>query len=237
MIEIKKTIAPTDLSKLQQNAIEQGLSADQAYDTLRNPLKALVISQLMQDQGHLCAYCMRRIPDERKGVPHVKIEHWNARNGIDGKSCGPYGALDYNNFLAVCSGNQNDFFKSREEKLTCDACRRNKKLTVNPLDPSTLSTIYYTEDGFIFAFDSDVNNDLTETLNLNCMRDSVQLPKERQKVLEAVQEEIFSEVELGGAIDEICTRLYQSFLAVVDPKPPYIGILLWWLKDFIRHEA
>ena len=105
MIEIKKSSAPPDLVKLQQDAVAQGLTANQAYDTLRNPLKGGIIELLLKEQGHICAYCMRRIPDERKGLPHVKIEHWNARNGEHGETCGSYGALDYGNFLAVCSGN------------------------------------------------------------------------------------------------------------------------------------
>lgn len=97
-------------------------------------------------------------------------------------------------FLAVCSGNQNDCSKSKEEKLTCDASRGSKKLIVNPLNSETLSTIYYTEDGMIAASDSDINKDLTITLNLNCMRDSVQLPKERKRALDEIQAVILSEV-------------------------------------------
>ena len=99
MIEIKKSSAPPDLVKLQQDAVAQGLTANQAYDTLRNPLKGDIIELLLKEQGHICAYCMRRIPDERKGLPHVKIEHWNARNGEHGETCGSYGALDLVIFL------------------------------------------------------------------------------------------------------------------------------------------
>lgn len=233
MIEIKKLSAPPDLVKLQQDAVAQGLTANQAYDTFRNPLKKDVIELLLKEQGHICAYCMRRIPDEREGIPRVKIEHWDARNGEHGETCGSYGALDYSNFLAVCSGNQNDCSKSKEEKLTCDARRGSKKLTVNPLKPETLSTIYYTEDGWIAASDSDINNDLTITLNLNCMRDSVQLPIERKRALDEIQAEILSEVEAGNSLLESCTHLYQKLLEIDDKKPPYIGISLWWLKDCI----
>lgn len=234
MIEIKKTSPPSELLTLQQNAVTQGLSANEAYDTLRNPLKTDVINQLMCDQGHLCAYCMRKIPDERIGLPHVKIEHWEARNGEGDETCGPQSALDYGNFLAVCSGNQNDTSKSKEEKLTCDAKRGNEKLKVKPCDAATLSTIYYTENGLIAATDSDINTDLTVTLNLNCIRDSVQLPKERKEVLDAIQADVMAEVEEGSTLVDSCTRLYQELSEISDPKPPYIGISLWWLKDTIN---
>ena len=221
MIEIKKSSAPPDLVKLQQDAVAQGLTANQAYDTLRNPLKGDIIELLLKEQGHICAYCMRRIPDERKGLPHVKIEHWNARNGEHGETCGSYGALD------------NGCSKGKEEKLTCDASRGNKKLIVNPLNPETLSTIYYTEDGMIASSNSDINKDLTITLNLNCMRDSVQLPIERKRALDEVQAVILSEVEAGNSLLESCTHLYQELLEIEDKKPAYIGISLWWLKDCI----
>ena len=65
MIFIKKAPAPLELEKLKRKAEEQKLSDTEAYNLLRNPLKARVREALMHKQGHLCAYCMRRIPDER----------------------------------------------------------------------------------------------------------------------------------------------------------------------------
>lgn len=65
MILIKKLPAPSELETLKKEAEKLGLSDKEAYDRLRNPLKSKVREALMQEQGHLCAYCMRRIPDER----------------------------------------------------------------------------------------------------------------------------------------------------------------------------
>lgn len=65
MILIKKFPAPSDLETLKKEAEEQGLSDKEGYAKLRNPLKTKVRNLLMQEQGHLCAYCMRRIPDIR----------------------------------------------------------------------------------------------------------------------------------------------------------------------------
>lgn len=71
------------------------------------------------------------------------------------------------------------------------------------------------------------------TLNLNCVRDSVQLPKERKSVLDEIQAAVLSEVEAGTTLLESCTNLYHKLLEIADEKPPYIGISLWWLKDHI----
>lgn len=109
MILIKKGTPPSELEELKQKAEFLGLSDKEGYDLLRNPLKKEVRNSLVQEQGHLCAYCMRRIPDERireddKDLSEVYIEHWHARSSEsnDGENKG----LDYNNMLAVCSGNE-----------------------------------------------------------------------------------------------------------------------------------
>ena len=65
MILIKKGTPPSELEELKQKAEFLGLSDKEGYDLLRNPLKKEVRNSLVQEQGHLCAYCMRRIPDER----------------------------------------------------------------------------------------------------------------------------------------------------------------------------
>ena len=81
MILIKKFPAPSDLETLKKEAEEQGLSDKDGYAKLRNPLKTQVRNLLMQEQGHLCAYCMRRIPvgdtTENKGLDYrlIKFKH------------------------------------------------------------------------------------------------------------------------------------------------------------------
>lgn len=243
MIEIIKMTAPPELIELQKEAVQENLSANKAFAKLSgkktHDLRVQLINQLMQEQGHLCAYCMRRIPDTRdveQGVSdplEVKIEHWNARSS---STCGAYGALEYTNMLAVCSGNQNGP-SHKKSKLTCDAKRGNRTLTVNPLDSSTLVTISYKEDGTIQSSDKVIDEDLNVGLNLNCMKDAALLPLDRKKALDAIQEEVMDEVAKASQDDRpkvlkaICNHLYLKLSAYIDPKPPYIGIMLWWLKE------
>ena len=67
MILIKKSPVSHELDTLKRKAEKQGLSEKQAYDKLKNPLKAQVREALMRERGHLCAYCMRKIPESRYG--------------------------------------------------------------------------------------------------------------------------------------------------------------------------
>lgn len=236
MILIHKSPAPPALEALREAAEKQGLSDQEGYELLRNPLKNQVREALMREQGHLCAYCMREIPDRRilpgdTDLSDVYLEHWQPRSKaeIPDKNKG----LDYQNLLAVCSGNEKAPGATGRRKgrhLTCDKKRGNAPLRVNPLDNTTLATISYTSDGKIRSSDPTINDDLNVRLNLNCSEEAVTLPENRKAVLDAIQEEVLQ----GGDLLQNCTNQLHIWENETDPKTPYIGIALWWLKEQIR---
>ncbi len=236
MIFIDKASAPKELDKLMNDAKVKGLSGKDAYEMLRNPLKSEVREALMREQGHLCAYCMRKIPDQRitsddTDLSDIYIEHIKPRsdNLIPG-----YMALDYNNLLAVCSGNEKAPEARNGKKkrfLTCDKKRGRRKLTVNPLDVKTLSTIYYSENGEILSTDKAIEEDINCTLNLNCKSDAVTLPQNRKAVLDEIERAVaMSEKNILDS----CIEYLEIFENESDPKTPYIGIAIWWLKTKIK---
>lgn len=237
MIPIQKGKGPEALDQLRLRAQEQGLSENEAYATLSNPLKGEVYQRLMREQGHLCAYCMRALPDQRihpedKGYVGTYIEHWVPRSEQSGK------ALDYHNMLAVCSGGQKpapgEKTKRRKGCLTCGAHRENTPLTVNPMMPSTLVTIFYHEDGMIDAKDENVRKDLQQTLNLNCASVGSALPMERKKVLEAIQQDISATINDPSEFLDRCQEQLAFWESETDPKTPFVGIILWWLKHQLQ---
>ena len=236
MIKINKRSAPQKLIELKERIIRTGLTPEQEYRKLKNPLKEEVRECLMKEQGHLCAYCMRRIPDERvdgTGIPGVTLEHYIARNAIDDSVTAGTGlGVDYHNLLAVCSGGRVSKGIYMDNELTCDASRGNRPLSINPLDERTLETIYYKNNGEIAAKDSVIENDLVNILNLNCVKYS-SLPEGRRKTLEPIEEYIATLENEDEMLDE-CRILLNDFEAETDPKTPYCGILIWWLKDYIK---
>lgn len=78
MIPIKKGVEPPELKILRQKSIEKGLSPEEAYDTLKGSTKEIVRQSLLQEQGHLCAYCMCRIPrnDVCAGIAPIRRSIW-----------------------------------------------------------------------------------------------------------------------------------------------------------------
>lgn len=230
MIKIVKGTEPAGLKPLRDQAISDGVSEKEAYERLRNPLKDQVRRSLVNEQGGLCAYCMCSIPrrDAAPSIAPIIIEHYVPRNPADGRSVGQ--ALDYNNLLAVCHGNKGPSGTRLPEDLTCDAHRGNIEFRkVNPCDERTLETIYYDVNGKIYAGDADVNIDLVDTLNLNCP--SSPIVGERKSALDEIINDI-SNIEPED-LSVYCATLLHGFENETNPKTPYVGIIIWYLKDLL----
>lgn len=235
MIPIRKKSAPEVLLSKQAIAQKRGLNSKDAYDLLNHAEKEIILSQLMEEQGHLCAYCMRKIPDNRElpeTIDRVTIEHWFPRNPQNGEERGQ--GLDYGNMLAVCSGNKGRKKTRKPRDLTCDAKRKGShpQLTLNPCAPTTLDKISYKENGEMYSSDTNILDDINVKLNLNCTSDGVELPKMRKKSLEMLQAELPNDDV--SQIIEFCRATLSVLESETDPKTEYSGILIWWLKDFLR---
>lgn len=235
MIAINKRTSPAGLEEKRQRAIASGKSEEEAYKKLKNPLKDQIRTMLMEDQGHLCAYCMCEIPrgDVPPDITPVIIEHYIARNPADGRSVGQ--GLDYQNLLAVCHGNTAKKGARSVEDLTCDQHRGNAEFKkVNPCDPSTLTSIFYGMDGTVDATDLDVKHDLQVILNLNCPTSP--LVAERKNALDGLIADIGKNVP---DMDEeslitYCKDRLSVFKDETDPKTPYVGVLIWYLNDMVN---
>lgn len=232
MIYIRKIAEPVELTQLR--ALNTTRSPRDAYNQLKNPLKTTVLNSLSEEQGHLCAYCMARIPnpDVVSEIPPCSIEHIypckpNPMNDIGQ-------GLDYQNMVAVCPGNKAPRNVRDSEDLTCDTHKGNKVLKkVNPIHEETLNSIYYKSNGEIHASDDDVESDLHETLNLNSPNSS--LITERKRVLVTIQREIATFSDLDDAERLLRYRsLLDSWLSEVNPKTPYCGVIIWYLKHVIN---
>ncbi|TAE18833.1 MAG: TIGR02646 family protein [Bacteroidetes bacterium] len=127
--------------------------------------KEQVQNALLEEQGYLCAYCMRRIsrewnPDANKWK--IEIEHYKPQEKY------PEKALDYSNMLGVCNG-------TAGEKLHCDKTKGGKAdgkvelKKLNPLDSNCETMLQYLPDGTIQSVngDAEVESDLDKVLNLN----------------------------------------------------------------------
>jgi len=218
MIEIKKGKEPDSFVRYKRNP-------NASYQDMDKDVKKELLESLIREQGHLCAYCMRRIPEKRAlpyGVSKVSIEHWFAQNPEDGEDIGQ--GLDYGKMLAVCAGNRGC---GNIEDMTCDAKRGNDELKVNPCNPSTLEGIGYRANGQSLSTNAAINEDLNQKLNLNCA--AISLPQTRLGVLNEFLKQVKKE-RPSGDIKLYCSRKLELFTQPKEYKIPYIGIIIDWLE-------
>lgn len=225
MILIIKGSEPTSLTQYKKQAYA-------SYDGLTQEVKDDIRDALLRDQKYICAYCMRRITNNRNTT---KIEHWVAQSEIETEQ----GKLDYKIMLAVCDGCRG----SRDEYTTCDEHRHNKELYVNPLDEKMIATIYYDRNGFIHSKDSQIDKDLNETLNLNCEAAPSKIVLNRKIIYETCYKKL-SEVQSRG---QWTKSTLLKVLSLYEPKdrldnsneyvtmePEYVGVVRYIINKYLQ---
>ena len=207
MILIEKGQEPASLLqyKQQQGAYYEGFSQ-----------KDNIKEALLNEQGHICAYCMKRITQAT-----MTIEHYIPQS-IDENL-----ALDYRNMLGVCLGNRGNTGQ-KERAMTCDAHRGNTELTINPLDRSKVQMIKYNTDGTIYSEDEDTNKDLDVTLNLNCDAVGVFLKSNRKAALEALLSKLSRCKEQGQWSKSLLVKI-KSGLKTAGKNAEYRGIMDYYI--------
>lgn len=206
MILINKKSMPPSLVKYKKDI-------NASFDNLTKEVKDKIRTSLLEEQGYICAYCMKKLKDDSS---QVKIEHYIAR--IEENE------LDYKNLLAVCKGNEGEPF----ENQTCDTRKGNREIKINPQKKSDILTIGYTNDGEIKSTNKDYQKDFNDTLNLN---DSLGLVTLRKNALGSLKRKLHK--RKTHLTRETIEKIYNTYLEA-STKESYVGILLWYLQKKLK---
>lgn len=225
MLHIKKKKAPSELDEAVR---ELRATPDVAvnYGSLRGDVTKAIRESLCEEQGGLCAYCMRRIKPE-----NMTIEHYIAQHGDDSER--ERLSVEYGNMLGVCKG---IYGHGQQQVQTCDKHRGNRAFRVlNPLKKDTLQSLRYRADGLIQSDDEDVEYDIA-LLNLNSS--ATPLPENRRKAIAALHSKLLRDLE--GKTDKgkvaYCKRMKKGLLETL-PYSEYLGVLLFVLDKQIRKHS
>ncbi|MBE9142750.1 retron system putative HNH endonuclease [Planktothrix mougeotii] len=166
MKRIIKRTEPSCLLKYRQ-------TANATYEDYRpkDPLK----KALLEEQGYICCYCMKRISEENMEIEHFKPQSVDQYPELQ---------LDYRNLLGSCQGNRG----KPQQIQHCNARKGDKEIRLNPADPqrNCEDSIKYGSDGKIYSDDTTINHELDNILNLN----NQILKTNRKKVLETIIDEL-----------------------------------------------
>jgi len=123
--------------------------------------------QLLNEQGYICCYCMKRIPQTlspeqiEKNYPSSKIEHVLPQENPKYSDQ----VLNYNNLLIACNGNHGQSTRLQ----TCDSFKGKRDISFNPSDKNwnIENYIRYNGEGKIFSDTPLIDYELNKLLNLN----------------------------------------------------------------------
>ncbi len=172
---------------------------------------------LLEEQGYICAYCMRRIPAKDVKVDaSSKIEH------IKSQEDRPDLQLNYANMAICCPGNMND-------EAHCDKLKGSNSVSFN-LHTSALqqSISYGSLDGSISSSNHTWNEEMNATLNLN----HGLLKANRREALESI---IVLMNAAGWTNQAINAKLKQWRQRNAEGKYyQFCGIVIWYLEKKLR---
>lgn len=221
MIYIRRGREPVELT-------EYKVRPGACYAELPPETRKAIREQLLEEQGGLCAYCMKRLI----GTYQVRIEHYQARHP-EGVQPEENRELDYNIMLGVCYGNSIE--GGNPEQMTCDAHRGNRTLTVSPFKPHSIEQIRYSVDGTILSDNPEIEQDLNDVLNLNGEKTPLKL--HRKGALDSLKKDLHQKLKGKNhqATMSYLSKLYDHYISPDDgKKKPYLGIILWYLKRKLR---
>lgn len=218
MIWIQKGREPSSLEEYRQQPYA-------SYDGY--PDKEELRAALLRDQGYICAYCMRRIENDRNTM---KIEHWKAQSSMTKE----VQKLNFNIMLGVCDGCRGE---TEYRYTTCDTHRGDAELYVNPLDKRMMDTIKYDRNGHIHSQDARIEHDLTDTLNLNCEQAPSQIVANRRLAYDEFEKELHKLQNKGKWNVGRLKKLLHDYEQLNDGKrDAYIGVALYLIHKCL-HRA
>jgi len=227
MKQINKTAEPTSL-------VQHRAQQHSNFDNLPFEAKEKLRQNLLAEQGYICCYCMKRIPEkiEKDGTVNydMKVEHFQCQDNFSALQ------LAYSNLLGACTGNE-----GKPKKLqTCDTKKANHNLSINPTSIQSCEMLFkYNADGEISSLNDNVEIDrqLNDILNLNMQT----LKDGRSEIYIEVQEKVRIEGKKYKNDKVGFTRLLEQEKArwlnrIDDKHRPYCMVAVYYLAKKIRQS-
>jgi uncharacterized protein (TIGR02646 family) len=238
---IQKQPEPNYLTnhRLKVNTIDDGIKIKTDYDSFCKEIGLGDIQpptgfrkHLLDEQGYLCAYCMRRIPHKHieKDIEKddMKVEHRTSQT--DKESIAKKFDITHANMFACCMGNEG----MKEKFQTCDTRKKDATITINPTDKLHIDTIKYGLDGLITSTNPAFEVDINRTLNLN----EKNLQKRREAIYQVVDKktkDAYRTLKDRKTKNEYLNREIESWLKTKDSKhKEYCMVAVVYLRSRIK---
>lgn len=212
MIKITKGKEPTEWTK---NKNTPGIDYENAD-------KTALRQALLEEQGGLCGYCMRRIKYIDKVVTDTRIEHLKPR-ALSLKQNRPEETLSYTNMILCCNGDIDN-----DGNAHCDRRKGEQEISFTPFDDAFIKTISYSSmDGRIKSSNKQYDEEFNTILNLNHPR----LAANRHKTLEG----LVSALGKGKWKKTAIEQKLEIFRSKTNGEyREYCGVVIWYLTKKLK---
>lgn len=188
-----------------------------------------LVDALLKEQGYICAYCMRRIPNRDKlykkdGIQYVLTNESHRVEHILSRYNHPDKQLHYDNMVICCPGH----IGSDEH---CDRLKGDSDISFSPLNESFIATLSYRKDGTIVSSNAQYNTEINDVLNLN----TPLLKRNRRASWEAVENILTKANDHRPWNKAILSQYIKKYSSkhCKDEKMqyiPYCGIVVYFLN-------
>jgi len=177
---------------------------------------------LLEEQGHICCYCMQRI-----SINQMKIEHRKSQSQY------PELQLNYCNLLGACKGNDGE---PKHLPRHCDTSKGEQEITINPVDKlkNCEKLIKYRNNGRIYSDDPVIDKELNKIMILNTQT----LVNNREAIIDQIKEDItrIKGKTAAWPISEVKKKI-QQYESQTDGKyKPYCQVVVYFLKKRFAKE-
>lgn len=201
--------------------------------------KRAIREALIAEQHGLCAYCMDRVENSKDSTT---IEH------LIPLSKSKSGAMNYQNWIAVCKGGQNIEPSQGEKRIVCCDVKKGSNVTIlSPLNQSQMNHISYYSDGTIFYNAPSgrdlrtITREINYTFGLNGKVDpktghsrkdtTTGIVKARKDAYISMLD-LLVELEESGELTSDVIQNFKLSLLSDDVWEPFIGVKLYVLDNY-----
>lgn len=199
-------------SKEPKEWTEYRLTPNVDYESIPELRKSL-----LQEQGYICAYCMRRIPHKDKNSNEdSRIDHILSRDNHPDKK------LDYTNMVMCCPG-------AISKEFHCDKLKSEQDITFSLFDDSFIPTLKYsTKNGSIESNNPTWNKEINSILNLNNELLKANRLETLNGVISSLMGKQWTSADLRKKLEEWDNKNKK------DKFKPYCGIVVWYLNKKLK---
>lgn len=191
---------------------------------------------LLDEQGYICAYCMKRITLvlNQQNKPQVEVEHFLPQK------LNPELDLVYQNMLGVCNGLSQGYPEKCHlhhcDKTNGEAGKINGHIKLKKLDPRSSSCeqlLYYNLEGEVLAVrnDEDVTHDLEKVLNLN----NKALKNARKDIIDKARDKMKQEKPFQQWNKIFLEKHLTEWQSMAEGKfRPYCMAAVWFIETLLK---